>query len=87
MKPSKTRVVSLRIPMSEFVELMAEAEAGNLSIAQALLSAWHERKSHLPIEASLQKIETAIAEARAENLQKLQRLVDGINQLIQKMRK
>lgn len=82
MKPPRTRVVSLRLPTSEFVELAAEAEAKNLSISEALLSAWRERKLRLPIEAGLQKIEAAIAEARAESVHKFQRLADGLNQLI-----
>lgn len=82
MKLPRTRVVSLRVPASEFVELATEAETRNVSISEALLSAWRGRKSHLPIEASLQKIETAIAEARAENVHKFQRLADGLNQLI-----
>jgi hypothetical protein len=82
MKPSRTRVVSLRIPTSEFIELVAEAEASNSSISEALLSAWRERKSRRPIETGLHNIETAIAEMRAENIHKFQRLADGLNQLI-----
>ncbi len=82
MKPPRTRVVSLRIPIAEFVELVTEAESRNASISEALLSAWRERKSLLPIDTSLQKIEAAIAEARAENVHKFQRLADGLNQLI-----
>lgn len=82
MKTPKTRVISLRIPIPEFVELLAEAETKNLSASGILLAVWRERKSRLPIEACLQKIETAIAEARVENGYKFQRLADGLNQLI-----
>lgn len=82
MKSPRTRVVSLRITTSEFVELAAEAEANNVSIAQALLAAWRERKSQQPIEVGLHRIETSIAEARAESMHKFQRLADGLNQLI-----
>jgi hypothetical protein len=82
MKTPKTRVISLRIPVSEFVELLAEAEAKNLTAPGMLLATWRERKLRLPIDTSLQKIETAIAEGRAENAHKFQRLADGLNQLI-----
>lgn len=82
MKPPRTRVVSLRIPISEFVELAAQAEADNVSISEALLSTWRDRNARQPIETRLQRIETGLAEARAENVHKFQRLADGLNQLI-----
>jgi hypothetical protein len=86
MKTPKTRVISLRLPVSEFVELLAEAETKNLSAAGVLLAAWRERKSQAPVDVRLLKIEAAISEARTENTHKFQRLADGLNQLIQRIK-
>lgn len=82
MKAPRTRVVSLRVPIAEFVELASEAEANNQSVSEALLTGWRYWKSLRPIEERLEQIEAVLTEARAENDHKFQQLAEGLNQLI-----
>ena len=85
MKFTKTRVVSLRVPMSEFVELAAEAEARNLTVAAVLLAGWRERKAQQPIEVLLRKIEMQVGEWRAENSERFQKVRDAVNTLARRI--
>lgn len=82
MKTPRTRVVSLRVPMAEFIELAVEAETNNLTVSEALLTAWRSWKSQRALDGRLARIEKQLAEVRTENAHKFQRLADGLNQLI-----
>jgi hypothetical protein len=82
MKRSKTHVVSLRMPVSEFIALAGEAEQKNTSVSEILLRTWRERNTHASLETRLQQIELALAELRGENAHKFQRVADGLNQII-----
>jgi len=82
MRTPRTRVVSLRVPTAEFVELAVTAESSNLSVSETLLLAWREWKSQRVLDVRLEKIEALLAEMQTDNAHKFQRLADGLNQLI-----
>lgn len=82
MKIPRTRVVSLRVPSAEFVELAAEADAANVTVSETLLTAWRDWKSQHTLNGRLERIEALLTEMRKEHAHKFQRLADGLNQLI-----
>lgn len=82
MKAPRSRVISARVPVTEFIEMVTEAETRNCSVAEVLLSSWRDRKSREPVEVQLRKIELELTKLQADQSFKFQRLADAFNQLI-----